>query len=292
MNSASRSPSDGEQRRELALVIDRRARADVEVDAELVRDHVRERGLAEARRAREQEVVERPAALLRGAHRDLRFSIRSRWPMYSSKLRGRSAACQRAARRAARPRRPRGRRRGSPPARRRCASCAPWSTSACSAAPAAADSRSSRSGGTGSSTTALLDLGRLPAHADERASRPRRAAGGAGRRCRAPRRRAAATGAQRRRSRPTPSSSLGALVVQLDDEQLRRLLADALDPRQARRRPRSRSAPRCRAGSTPDRIAIAVRRPDVLHRDQEIEQRALLRVDEPEQRDLVLASRA
>ena len=64
----------GEQRRELALVIDRRARADVQVDAHLVRDHVRERGLAEARRAGEQEVIERPLALLRGVDGDLQVA--------------------------------------------------------------------------------------------------------------------------------------------------------------------------------------------------------------------------
>ena len=41
------------------------------VDAELVRDHVRERGLAEAGRPGEQHVVERLAALLRAAHETL-----------------------------------------------------------------------------------------------------------------------------------------------------------------------------------------------------------------------------
>jgi hypothetical protein len=43
----------------------------VEVDAELVGDHVRERGLAEPRRAGEQEVIERLAALARRPHADL-----------------------------------------------------------------------------------------------------------------------------------------------------------------------------------------------------------------------------
>src|SRR5512140_370358 len=43
----------------------------MEVHAELVGDHMGQRGLAEPRRAGEQEVIERPAVLLGGAHRDL-----------------------------------------------------------------------------------------------------------------------------------------------------------------------------------------------------------------------------
>jgi hypothetical protein len=62
----------GQKRRQHALVVDRRAARDVEVDAELVGDHVGQRGLAEARRAGEQEVIERPSVLLGGAHRDLK----------------------------------------------------------------------------------------------------------------------------------------------------------------------------------------------------------------------------
>jgi len=45
----------GQERREHALVIDRRAARDVQVDAEFVGDHVGQRGLAEAGRAGEQE---------------------------------------------------------------------------------------------------------------------------------------------------------------------------------------------------------------------------------------------
>ena len=49
----------GEQRREVAGLGDDRAGGGAEVDAELARDDLRERGLAEAGRADEQHVVER-----------------------------------------------------------------------------------------------------------------------------------------------------------------------------------------------------------------------------------------
>ena len=52
-----------EQRGEVAGPLEHRARGLAQVHADLVRDDVRERGLAEARRAEEQHVVERLAAL-------------------------------------------------------------------------------------------------------------------------------------------------------------------------------------------------------------------------------------
>ena len=52
----------GEQRREIAGLGDHRARGRAEVDAELARDDLRERRLAEPGRADEQHVVERFAA--------------------------------------------------------------------------------------------------------------------------------------------------------------------------------------------------------------------------------------
>ena len=56
-----------EQRREIARPLEHRTRGLVQGHAELVRDDVRERGLAEAGRPEEQRVVERLAAAARGA---------------------------------------------------------------------------------------------------------------------------------------------------------------------------------------------------------------------------------
>ena len=53
----------------LSLVLDGWARGDAELHAELCRDHRGERGLADARRTREQEVIERAAATARGRDR-------------------------------------------------------------------------------------------------------------------------------------------------------------------------------------------------------------------------------
>ena len=55
----------GEQRREIAGALEHRARRLAQVHAELVRDDVRQRRLAEARRAEQQHVVERFLALPR-----------------------------------------------------------------------------------------------------------------------------------------------------------------------------------------------------------------------------------
>ena len=54
----------GEQRREIAGLGDHRPGGGAEIDAELARDDLRQRGLAEARRADEQHVVERFLARL------------------------------------------------------------------------------------------------------------------------------------------------------------------------------------------------------------------------------------
>ena len=49
----------GEQRRKIAGLGDDRPRGGAEIDAQFARDDLRERGLAEARRADEQHVIER-----------------------------------------------------------------------------------------------------------------------------------------------------------------------------------------------------------------------------------------
>ena len=82
----------GEQRREVAGALEHRARRLAQVDAELVRDDVRQRRLAEARAGR---------TAARGRATSLRFLAASMkidswprifsWPTYSSSTRGRSA---------------------------------------------------------------------------------------------------------------------------------------------------------------------------------------------------------
>ena len=66
----------GEQRREVAGLGDHRAGGRAEIDAELAGDDLRQRGLAEARRADQQHVVERLAAALR--RRDEDAEVRAR----------------------------------------------------------------------------------------------------------------------------------------------------------------------------------------------------------------------
>ena len=56
---------------EIAGLLDRGARGRAHLHAELVRDHVGERRLAEARRSVQQHVVERFAAMCRGGDRHL-----------------------------------------------------------------------------------------------------------------------------------------------------------------------------------------------------------------------------
>ena len=60
----------GEDRGDVALALERRARDLADADAELAADDLRERGLAEPGRAGEQNVVERLAARLRRVERD------------------------------------------------------------------------------------------------------------------------------------------------------------------------------------------------------------------------------
>ncbi len=60
----------GEQRGEIARALEHRARRLAQVHAELVRDDVRQRRLAEARRAEQQHVIERLAALARRLDED------------------------------------------------------------------------------------------------------------------------------------------------------------------------------------------------------------------------------
>ena len=57
---------------EVALALEERAGTGLDGDAEFVGDDLRERGLAQARRAVEQDVIERFAAAARGLDGDLR----------------------------------------------------------------------------------------------------------------------------------------------------------------------------------------------------------------------------
>ena len=66
----------GEQRREVAGLGDHRAGGRAEVDAELARDDLRQRGLAEPGRADEQHVVERLVALARRLDEDAEIGAR------------------------------------------------------------------------------------------------------------------------------------------------------------------------------------------------------------------------
>ena len=66
----------GEQRREVAGLGDHRAGGGAEVDAELARHDLRQRGLAEAGRADEQHMVERFVARARGLDEDAQVGAR------------------------------------------------------------------------------------------------------------------------------------------------------------------------------------------------------------------------
>ena len=70
MNSTSLRLEVGEERREVAGALEHRARGLAQVDAQLVRDDVRQRRLAEARRPEQQHVVERFLALARRLDED------------------------------------------------------------------------------------------------------------------------------------------------------------------------------------------------------------------------------
>ena len=76
MNSTSRVFEIGELRGEVAGLGDDRAGGRAEVDAKLARDDLRQRRLAEARRADEQHMVERVAARLGGLDEDLEIGAR------------------------------------------------------------------------------------------------------------------------------------------------------------------------------------------------------------------------
>ncbi len=67
-----------EQRREVAGAFQHRARCLLETDAKLVRDHVRERGLAETGRAEDQDMVERLATIARRLDEDLHLRLHRR----------------------------------------------------------------------------------------------------------------------------------------------------------------------------------------------------------------------
>ena len=66
----------GELPREIARFADDRARGRMEIDAELARDDLRQRRLAEARRTDEQHVIERLAARFRGLNEDFEILAR------------------------------------------------------------------------------------------------------------------------------------------------------------------------------------------------------------------------
>ena len=82
----------GEQRGEIAGLGDDRAGRRAEIDAELARHDLRQRGLAEPGRADEQHVVERLVARARRLDEHLEIGARLLWPMNSSSRCGRSDA--------------------------------------------------------------------------------------------------------------------------------------------------------------------------------------------------------
>ena len=93
----------GEQAGEVALPLERGAAGDVQADAELGGDDVRERRLAEARRAGEQAVVERVAARLGRGDVDLQLLDHGRLAHVLAKVRGRSETSRRSSSEAAAP---------------------------------------------------------------------------------------------------------------------------------------------------------------------------------------------
>ena len=93
MNSTSRGFEIGELRGEVAGLGDHRPRGRAEVDAEFARDDLRQRRLAEARRADEQHMIQRLAARLRAnSMNTLRFLRAASWPVKSASTCGRNAA--------------------------------------------------------------------------------------------------------------------------------------------------------------------------------------------------------
>ena len=79
-------------RREIAGALEHRAGGLAQVHAELGRDDVRERRLAEARRAEDEHVIERLGRAARAALMKISScSLTGAWPTYSSSRRGRMA---------------------------------------------------------------------------------------------------------------------------------------------------------------------------------------------------------
>jgi hypothetical protein len=68
----------GQQRRQVARALQHRAGGLAQVDTHLARDDVRQRGLAQSRRAEQQHVVERLAAVARGMNEDFELFARLR----------------------------------------------------------------------------------------------------------------------------------------------------------------------------------------------------------------------
>ena len=64
----------GQHRRQVAGALQHRAGSLAQIDAHLARDDVRQRGLAQARRAEQQRVVERLAAVARGGDEDFQLA--------------------------------------------------------------------------------------------------------------------------------------------------------------------------------------------------------------------------
>ena len=71
MNSTSRSAEVGQDRREVAGLLEHRPRCGADRRAELVADDVCQRRLAKTRRPVQQDVIERFATLQRGGNRHL-----------------------------------------------------------------------------------------------------------------------------------------------------------------------------------------------------------------------------
>ena len=83
----------GQDRGQVAGALDHRAGGGAEADAQLARDDLRQRGLAEAGRAVQQHVVQRLAAGARGGDEDGEVLPRRRcWPTKSARVCGRSEA--------------------------------------------------------------------------------------------------------------------------------------------------------------------------------------------------------
>ena len=81
----------GQERREVAGLDNHRPRGGAEADAELARQDLRQRGLAEAGRTDEQHMVQRLAAFSRRLDENRQIGPRRAWPTNSASRCGRSA---------------------------------------------------------------------------------------------------------------------------------------------------------------------------------------------------------